>query len=116
MFYRELRWEDAAKIWEKGEPLYEGRNTLPILMENAEEAKITNVECISFYAELEHLTAKNKGLTRFWKREGYHVESGDKPYGFLIEKDNVWYSVIGKWQDEEDAKQELAAYGYKIVG
>lgn len=65
-------------------------------MENAEEAKITNVECISFYAELEHLTAKNKGLTRFWKREGYHVESGDKPYGFLIEKDNVWYSVIGK--------------------
>ena len=116
MFYRELRWEDAAKIWERGEPLYEGRNTLPILMENAEEAKITNVECISFYAELEHLTAKNKGLTRFWKREGYHVESGDKPYGFLIEKDNVWYSVIGKWQDEEDAKQELAAYGYKIIG
>ena len=116
MFYRELRWEDAAKIWEKGEPLYEGRNTLPILMENVEEAKITNVESISFYAELEHLTAENRGLTRFWKREGNYVESGEKSYGFLVERDNVWYSVIGKWKNEEDAKQELAAYSYKIVG
>ena len=116
MFYRELRWENAAKIWEKGEPLYEGRNTLPILMENAEEAKITNVEGISFYAELECLAVKNRGLTRFWKREGNCVESGEKPYGFLVERDNVWYSVIGKWKNEEDAKQELTTYGYKIVG
>lgn len=52
MFYRELRWEDAAKIWEKGEPLYGEQNTLPTLMENVEKAKITNVEGISscFYA------------------------------------------------------------------
>lgn len=116
MFYRELRWEDAAKIWEKGEPLYGERNTLPILMENVEKAKITNTEGISFYAELEYLTAKNRGLMRFWKREGNYVESGEKPYGFLVERDNIWYSVIGKWEDKEDAKQELAAYGYKIVG
>ena len=115
MFYRELRWEDAAKIWEKGEPLYEEQNTLPTLMENVEKAKITNTEGISFYAELEYLTAKNRGLMRFWKREGNCVESGEKPYGFLVEKDNIWYSVIGKWKNEEDAKQELAAYGYKIV-
>lgn len=110
MFYRELRWEDAAKIWEKGEPLYEEWNTLPTLMENVEKAKITNVEGISFYAELEYLTAKNKGLTHFWKREEHCVESGEKPYGFLVERDNIWYSVIGKWKNEEDAKQELAAY------
>lgn len=116
MFYRELRWEDAAKIWEKGEPLYEERNTLPILMEDVEAAKITRVDGISFYAELEYLTAKNRGLTRFWKREGHRIESGEKPCGFLVEKDNVWYSVIGKWKDEEDARSELTAYGYKIVG
>lgn len=101
---------------EKGEPLYEERNTLPTLMENVEKAKITNVEGISFYAELEYLTAKNKGLTHFWKREGHCVESGEKSYGFLVERNNIWYSVIGKWKNEEDAKQELAAYGYKIVG
>lgn len=115
MFYKELRWEDAAKFWEKGEPLYEGRNTLPIFMVYPEEAKITNAAGTSFYAELEYLTTVNRGLTRFWRKEGYHEESGEKPYTFLVERENVWYSVIGKWKDEEDARKEITACGYKIV-
>lgn len=115
MFYKELRWEEAAHYWEKGEPLYSGKNTLPIFMEDEEEAKRTNTEGISFYAELEYLTLRNGGLTHFWKKEGYHEYSGDKPYTFVVAKGNAWYSIIGKWRNKEDAKKEITACGYTIV-
>lgn len=115
MFYKELRWEDAAKCWEKGELLYAGKNTIPIFMENEEKAKIMNTEGVSFYTELEYITLKNGGLTHFWKREGYHEYSGDKPYTFVVVRENTWYSIIGKWKDAKDAKKEITACGYTIV-
>lgn len=115
MFYRELRWEDAEKFWNRKEPLYEGRNAIPILLNSPEEAKICNTEGISFYAELEYLTIKNKGLTHFWRKEGYDTESGEEPYMFIVKYEGVWYTVIGKWKDEEDARKELTACGYTTI-
>lgn len=61
---------------------------------------------------------------RFWKRkfraiwtkEGKDAYSGEKCYKFIVEQNSTWYSIIGMWKDKEDAKQELVAYGYKIVG
>ena len=115
MFYREIRWEDAAKLYEGNKPLFFlPYDVMPIMVvANPQEQK--REDGVSFLALLE-AQVLNHGKTTTWAKEGKDTYSGDKCYKIIVEQNSVWYYVVGMWKDKEDAKQELAAYGYKIVG
>lgn len=114
MFYRELRWEDAAKLYEENKSFFFlPYDVMPIMVTNPQKQMHENG--VSFLALLEAQVSRH-GKTTTWTQEGNNTYSGDKCYKIIVEQNSTWYSVIGMWKNEEDAKQELAAYGYKIVG
>ena len=114
MFYRELRWEDAAKLYEENKSFFFlPYDVMPIMVANSQKQMHENG--VSFLALLEAQVSRH-GKTTTWTQEGNNTYSGDKCYKIIVERNSTWYNVIGMWKNEEDAKQELAAYGYKIVG
>ena len=115
MFYREIRWEDAAKLYEGNKPFFFlPYDVMPIMVvANPQEQK--REDGVSFLALLEAQVSRH-GKTTTWTKERKDTYSGEKCYKIIVEQNSTWYSVIGMWKDKEDAKQELAAYGYKIVG
>ena len=114
MFYRELRWEDAAKLYEENKSFFFlPYDVMPIMVANPHKQMHENG--VSFLALLEAQVSRH-GKTTTWTQEGNNTYSGYKCYKIIVEQNSTWYNVIGMWKNEEDAKQELAAYGYKIVG
>ena len=114
MFYRELRWEDAAKLYEENKSFFFlPYDVMTIMVANTQKQMHENG--VSFLALLEAQVSRH-GKTTTWTQEGNNTYSGDKCYKIIVERNSTWYNVIGMWKNEEDAKQELAAYGYKIVG
>lgn len=109
MFFKEIRWEDAAKLYEGNKSFF----FLPIMVANPQEQK--REDGVSFLALLEAQVLRH-GKIATWTKEGKDTYSGDKCYKIIVEQNSVWYDVVGMWKDKEDAKQELTAYGYKIVG
>lgn len=115
MFFREIRWEDAAKMYEKGEAFFFlPYGVLPIMV-SALPREQKREEEVSFLAILEAQVLRH-GKTTVWAKEGNNDYSGDSCYRLIVEKNSAWYSVVGMWRDEEAAKKELAAYGYRIIG
>lgn len=114
MFFKEIRWEDAAKLYERNEPFFFlSHGVMPIMVSSPQEQK--HEDGVSFLALLEAQVSYH-GKTTTWTKEGKDAYSGDKCYKFVVEQNSTWYSVVGLWKDKEDARGELAAYGYKIVG
>lgn len=115
MFFREIRWKDAAKMYERNEPFFFlPYGVLPIMVGTIPQKRTREGE-VSFLAILE-LQVVRHGKTTIWTEEGSSDYSGDKCYEFIVSKNHVWYHVVGMWKDKEDAEQELSIYGYEIVG
>ena len=114
MFFKEIRWEDAAKLYEENKSFFFlPYDVMPIMVANLQEQK--REDEVSFLALLEAQVSRH-GKTTTWTKEGKDTYNGDKCYKFVVEQNSVWYAVVGMWKNKEDAKQELAACGYKIVG
>ena len=114
MFFKEIRWEDAAKLYEENKSFFFlPYDVMPIMVANPQEQK--HKDGVSFLALLEAQVLSH-GKIATWTKEGKDTYSGDKCYKIIVEQNSTWYYVVGMWKDKEDAKQELAAYGYKIVG
>ena len=87
MFFKEIRWEDAAKLYEGNKPFFFlPYDVMPIMVANPQEQK--HKDGVSFLALLEAQVLSH-GKIATWTKEGKDTYSGDKCYKIIDPGENL---------------------------